>query len=161
MVFKSLFTFLIEKQTTISKWSHLLFFFCIFNVVFFSTFPISAASNPVFNDSRWLFVDEDADENTSVSVITANPLSITAGGDDLWTGTDQYAAYYLNDIEGDFEVTVKITSQTSSWEWQKAGLLVRNDMTAPGDTDSDGYFIVAATRDNGYVVQWDNNNNGF
>lgn len=161
MFFKNLFNSIMVKQNTIIGWYRLFLFSFILGVMFFMTSSTLAASTPVFNDSRWLSVDADGDDNTSISVITANFLSIKAGGDDLWSGTDQYTAYYLDDIEGDFEVTVKITSQTSSWGWQKAGLMIRDDMTSPGDTDSDGYFMVAATRDNGYVVQWDNNNNGF
>lgn len=128
----------------------------------FSLFIISTtalAVNLSFNDSNWGFYDNDYSDDTGYTVNSASSLSITAGGNDLWTSTDHYAAYWLNDINGDFEITVKITSQTDSWGWQKAGLMVRDDITSPADSDSDGYFIVAATRDHGYAVQYDQYNN--
>ncbi|WP_212637654.1 PilC/PilY family type IV pilus protein [Desulfocicer vacuolatum] len=114
-----------------------------------------------FNASEWKFHDSvnEVDEISSFNILSATSMSITAAGNDVWTGADEYGAYYLEDIEGDFSVTVKITSQDNTNGWAKAGIMVRNDIS--NDGQSPGYCMVAVTPGNGFAFQWDNNNNGL
>lgn len=123
--------------------------------------PVSAGDLP-FTDSRWKTFDCDYSDNTDFTISNAAEISITAAGQDVWTGADQYAAYYLEDINGNFEATVKITYQENTNEWAKAGIIVRNDMDLNGaDHNGDGYCVISVTPGNGYAFQYDNNDNGF
>lgn len=122
--------------------------------------PAYADSDPAFDDTTyWHEFDWSYFGNADFTIGGANDLGIDVAGSDIWTSQDQYAAYYLDDISGDFEVVVKIISQENTDGWAKAGIMVRNDIT--GDAESPGYCIVAVTPSNGYAFQWDNNHNGM
>lgn len=86
-------------------------------------------------------------------------LSITAGGADTWTGSDEYSSVFLNDISGDLDIKLKVVSQTNPNGWSKSGIMIRNDMTQP--TTSTGYVFNVRTPDNGYAFQRDENDNGY
>ena len=43
--------------------------------------------------------------------------------------------------------------------WAKAGIVVANDITADGSSKGD--LILAATPENGYALQWDDDGDGF
>ena len=60
---------------------------------------------------------------------------------------------------GNFDIKVRVTAQENRNSWGKCGIMVRNDMTAPGS--STGYVIMATTPGNGHTFQYDNNNNGY
>jgi len=109
-------------------------------------------------DGMWTWVDHDGDAGTSVSE-TGGALIIDAAGRDVWTGADEFGAVYLENIDGNFDIKVKITQQERKNGWGKCGIMVRNDMAAAGS--STGYVIMAVTPDNGFAFQYDNSNNGF
>jgi len=105
---------------------------------------------------QWL----DADTNGGTNSWEANDtLYIDAGGADVWTGSDEFAVRYMNDVNGNFDIKVLVDDQENRNNWGKCGIMVRNDMTAPGS--STGYVIMATTPGNGYTFQYDNNDNGF
>lgn len=114
----------------------------------------------LFDDPIWQEFDwtnnGDADFDVQDS---GHEIDIDVQGADIWTNYDQYAAYYIDDVNGNFEATVMVESQENSDSWAKAGIMVRNDIT--GDGDSPGYCIVAVTPGNGYAFQWDRNHNGM
>src|SRR5699024_4830328 len=63
---------------------------------------------------------------------------IDSGGENMWQGTDEYSSLYLPaGADEDWTATVKIVSQGNSAGSAKAGIFVRNDVTAPGE--SGGY----------------------
>ncbi|WP_035242487.1 PilC/PilY family type IV pilus protein [Desulfobacter vibrioformis] len=123
-----------------------------------ATLPLGAAQVS-FNSSSWQWHDSVNDENSHKEITSDSAMTITAAGNDVWTGSDQYAAYYLEDVEGEFTAIVKIVSQENTDEWAKAGIMVRNAMDEDGS--SSGYCMVSVTPGNGYAFQWDNNNNGM
>ena len=120
--------------------------------------PLGAAQVS-FNSSGWQWHDSVNDENSGKEITSDSAITITAAGNDVWTGSDQYAAYYLEDVEGDFTAIVKIISQDNTNEWSKAGIMVRNAIDEDGS--SAGYCMVSVTPGNGYAFQWDVNNNGM
>ncbi len=102
--------------------------------------------------------DQDTVAGTAFSE-GSGVLSVTAGGADTWTGSDEYGSVYLSGISGDLDVIVGITSFTNPNAWAKAGIMFKNDMTASGS--STGYSFNALTPGNGYSYQSDATDNGF
>jgi hypothetical protein len=86
-------------------------------------------------------------------------LGIRAQGSDVYGGTNEYGTIYRPGAEHDGSTTVvKVTAQTNTDPWAKAGIIVRNDVTnASGST---GFLILAVTPGNGYALQWDSDGNG-
>lgn len=52
---------------------------------------------------------------------------------------------------------MKVVSQDSTGGWARAGLIVRNDLSADG---SPGYVNLAVTPSNGCVLSWDSGQDG-
>ncbi|MCH8519203.1 MAG: DUF2341 domain-containing protein [Nanoarchaeota archaeon] len=102
--------------------------------------------------------DFDLVTGTDFSIVDGN-LQIRAGGADTWTGNDEYGSVFLKDIEGDIDVQVAIIFQGNPDQWNKAGIMIRNDISQP--TVSTGYVFQAVTRDNGYAFQRDTTGNGY
>ncbi|MFC1435456.1 NEW3 domain-containing protein [Streptacidiphilus sp. N1-3] len=86
-------------------------------------------------------------------------LGIRAQGSDVYGGTNEYGAIYRPGAEHDGSTTiVKVTAQTNTDPWAKAGIMVRNDIT--NASGSPGFVILATTPGNGYALQWDSDANG-
>jgi hypothetical protein len=86
-------------------------------------------------------------------------LAIYAGGEDMWKSTDEFGTLYLPDaVQGSTTVTTRVLSQGDTWPWAKAGLVLRNDLSAARST---GYVILAVTPGNGWAMQWDRNGDGL
>lgn len=106
----------------------------------------------------WVWQDNDERSGTTSSQ-TDGQLIIDAGGADVWNSDDQFAAQYLDNISGNFDFKLRITQQEEQNGWGKTGIMVRNDMTAPGS--STGYCIIGITPDNGFTFQTDSDNDGY
>lgn len=88
-------------------------------------------------------------------------LVVNANGTDIWDETDEYGAIFEESVEmsaGDTAI-VRVVDQEVTGSWAKAGLMVRNDVTAAGD--SAGYAAVIVTGDSGFEFEWDSNGNGY
>jgi glucose/arabinose dehydrogenase/PKD repeat protein len=84
---------------------------------------------------------------------------IDSGGANMWQGTDEYSAAYLPAAAGEeWTATVRIDSQTNSNNSAKAGIIVRNDVTAPGS--SPGYAVLAMRAGLGFEWLQDTDGNG-
>lgn len=88
-------------------------------------------------------------------------LVVDAAGVDVWEDADDYGAAYVSDISTANDVTaiVKVTAQENTDGWAKAGLIMRNDVTAAGE--SSGYAAAMVTAENGFEFEWDSDANGF
>ena len=83
--------------------------------------------------------------------------AILAGGKDIWGADgqrdDEYGTIYSPQAAGPKStVTVKVTGQQAVDPWSKAGLVIRDDLTAPGKAQ--GYAVIVITPDNGVSLQW-------
>jgi hypothetical protein len=92
-------------------------------------------------------------------------LGIRMGGRDVYALYDDWAAIYKHSSLGtNGSVTAQVLALDVVDPWTKAGVVVRNNLTAsPGQYDSDnslGYAGVFLTGDNGVSFQWDGNNDG-
>ncbi|MEP9381272.1 NEW3 domain-containing protein [Nocardioides cheoyonin] len=87
-------------------------------------------------------------------------VAIVAGGADMWNSVDQYGTVYLpQSVDETSTATTKVTYQQAADAKAKAGLVMRNDLAAPGS--SAGYVMVAVTPGNNIVMNWDGDGNGY
>ncbi len=88
-------------------------------------------------------------------------LVISANGEEVWSAADEYGALYRPDepAEGDVVATVEVTSQEDTSDWANAGVLIRNDVTANGE--STGYAHISATPRHGFMFEWDDSGDGY
>ncbi|RIQ18964.1 right-handed parallel beta-helix repeat-containing protein [Jiangella rhizosphaerae] len=90
--------------------------------------------------------------------------AILTSGTDMWQdgagSFDEYGAIYDDDAVGqDSTVTARVTHLDDTNAWAKAGVVIRNDVTAAGA--SAGYAVMVVTPGNGVSFQWDANGNGY
>jgi regulation of enolase protein 1 (concanavalin A-like superfamily) len=100
-----------------------------------------------------LYGDFEAFTNTTAEFerLGANEWAITANGANMWQSVDEYGSLYLPAVDSTlWEATVKIESQQNTHNSAKAGLIVRNDVTQPGQ--SRGY--AAMTMRAGLPFEW-------
>ncbi|MET8416850.1 alpha-N-acetylglucosaminidase [Streptomyces sp. NPDC005134] len=96
--------------------------------------------------------------NDAVFGQSSTALAIEGAGADLWGGTNQFGTIYRAGAFGTASsATVKVASQDSTGGWARAGLMVRNDLSADG---SPGYVNLAVTPSNGCVLSWDSGQDG-
>src|SRR5690606_31384738 len=84
---------------------------------------------------------------------------ITSGGGNMWNAVDEYSSLYLPaGADENWSATVKVVSQGNSHGSAKAGLIVRNDVTAPGQ--SAGYAALGIRPSGGFEWLRSANGNG-
>lgn len=139
-----------QHKAVYKKISQLFLFLCI---LMHSFLIHSLWAAPVsFNNSDWEFHDSvNEGDDSTYDVISADTMTITAAGQNIWKNSDEYGGYYLEDIEGDFTVTVKIISQDNTHNRSWAGIMLRNNMEE--DASSSGYCVVAATPKDGFFFR--------
>ncbi|WP_328732638.1 alpha-N-acetylglucosaminidase [Streptomyces caniferus] len=91
-------------------------------------------------------------------------LAVNGGGADLWKATAEFGAVYRpGALAAGGSVTVEVTSQDATGPWARAGLVVRNRLTAPsspGAPDALGFLNLSVTPANGVVLSYDANGDG-
>ena len=113
-------------------------------------------------DGSWHQVDHTNSHPSMADIIeTGGQMTINAGGADVWTGSDEFAAIYRDDVNGNFDVQVKVDAQENTNAWAKCGIMVRNDMTGAGSASGSGYVAMARTPGNGYSLQYDADGDGY
>lgn len=94
------------------------------------------------------FTNVGAPVLTGSQSITGGTTTLTAGGTDIWGGTDQFRFGSLA-LLGDSELTVRLTSLTKSHDWAKVGLMYRDSTDANA-----AYVFVCVTPSNGVALQY-------
>src|SRR6266480_42933 len=79
---------------------------------------------------------------------SAGVWNILAGGNDIWGTSDQFR-YVAQQLYADGGVSARITAQTNSSTWAKAGVMIRQSTNA-----GSAYFAAFITPGNGIVVQY-------
>jgi hypothetical protein len=83
-------------------------------------------------------------------------FGVSGAGADLFSGTDAYTSTYLRGAVGDTStVETQVVSHQNLTGYGKAGIIVRNDMTASG-TGPEG-VILFVSPSGGIQLEWDNN----
>jgi hypothetical protein len=99
----------------------------------------------------WTFVDADNDA-ASGSANVNGKLELTGRGKDVFKDVNEFVGVKRTDITGDFDVSVKIESQTNAHGWAQAGILAATDLS---HLDKGGYAILDVTPANGYNLFYD------
>ncbi|MGW2023158.1 alpha-N-acetylglucosaminidase [Streptomyces decoyicus] len=107
---------------------------------------------------------ETVTTNAAVFGQLGDRLAVNGGGADLWKATAEFGAVYRpGALTAGGSVTVEVTSQDPTGPWARAGLIVRNRLTAPsapGAPDALGFLNLSVTPANGVVLSYDANGDG-
>ncbi|MFI1965418.1 alpha-N-acetylglucosaminidase [Streptomyces pathocidini] len=86
-------------------------------------------------------------------------IAINGAGADLWKGTSEFAAVYVKQrLGGDTTATVRVDAQETTGAWARAGIVVRDSLSAPGN--GPGFLNLSVTPGNGVVLTHDANGDG-
>ncbi len=103
---------------------------------------------------KWIFADSTKNAAAAHFDLTDNTgqLTLTGRGADIWRTQNEFTAIYRNDLTGNFDVSVKVTSQTVTSEWSKAGILIYNDFK---NIAASGTFVLYVTPGHGIKYNFD------
>jgi len=82
------------------------------------------------------------------SVAGATTITIDGAGYDIWNARDEFH-YYYTEVDGDFDVTVRVDSLTDTDDWARAGLMVRQTLN-----DDAEHAMIRKTPGNDTSFQW-------
>lgn len=111
----------------------------------------SFAVADVGEGKTWRFVAFDKSAFGSYSVADGK-LTLAGRGADIYGARNQFVAAYRSDIQGDFDVSVKLVSQDSTYDWAQAGIVAATDLN---DLTKGGYVAVDISSAHGYTVFYD------
>jgi regulation of enolase protein 1 (concanavalin A-like superfamily) len=92
---------------------------------FFQTNTLSAQSLP----SGWNASDVGSPALAGASSYSNGIFTVTGSGNDIWNPSDQFQ-FAWQQIAGDVTVVARVDSQTNSHDWAKAGVMVRESLSA-------------------------------
>lgn len=99
----------------------------------------------------WKFID--ADKSTAGSgAVVGGKLELSGRGGDVYGKKNEFVAVYRSDIQGDFDVSVKLESQDSTHEWAQAGIVAATDLS---DLTKGGYVALDVSPGHGFTVFFD------
>jgi hypothetical protein len=102
-------------------------------------------------DPAWTFLDADGEDGGSAR-IAAGKLELAGKGSDAYNAVNEFVGVRRADLAGDFDVSVKIESQTNTNGWAQAGILAATDAAAPA---KGGYVVADVTPANGFHLFYD------
>jgi len=102
-------------------------------------------------DPAWTFLDADGESGGSAKV-AGGKLELAGRGSDVFKDVNEYVGIRRSDVVGDFDVSVKIESQSNTHSWAQAGILAAVDAAAPS---KGGYVIANVTPGNGFHLFYD------
>ena len=127
------------------------------NTTTFDNVTVSTGTSTSGLPSPWADTDMDnaTPAGSATYASTGGVFTVNGGGNDIW-GTpdrnlDQFN-YVYQALPGNGTITARITSQTNTSDWAKAGVMVKQSTTA-GST----YALLAATPANGNTFQYNFN----
>ncbi len=99
----------------------------------------------------WKFVDADSSAS-GAALVAGGTLDLSGRGADIFGLKNQFVMASRSDIKGDFDVSVKILSQTNTHEWAQAGILIANNAE---NLALGGYFVLDVSPLNGQTAFYD------
>jgi outer membrane protein assembly factor BamB len=98
--------------------------------------------------SPWLDTDVGAPALAGTASSTSGVYTVGAGGADIYGTADQLHLAY-QPVTGDTVVNARVTGQTNTSSWARAGVMLRSTTSAGSP-----YYAVFVTPGNGVAVQW-------
>lgn len=122
---------------------------------FFSGNGVGITSQNQFNDTfsaaslnaKWSIIDTDNYSGSTVTLSNGN-LSLQSRGIDVFENENQFVGVSRTDFTADFDVSVKVVSQTNTNNGAKAGIMAANNSSA---LSNGGFCYVAVTPGNGFL----------
>ncbi|WP_206425177.1 hypothetical protein [Halosimplex salinum] len=81
-------------------------------------------------------------------VAAATTITIEGAGYDIWNARDEFH-YYHTEVDGDFDVTVRVDSLEDTDDWARAGLMIRQTLN-----DDAEHAMIRKTPGNDTSFQW-------
>jgi len=103
--------------------------------------------------SIWRIVDKDEWEGSRI-MSTDNTLSLRGRGNKLRFDENKFLGIWRDDINGDFDIMVKVLHQDSTDSYSQCGIMVANNIE---DHLEGGLVLLAATPGKGYRFSGDQN----
>jgi hypothetical protein len=99
----------------------------------------------------WTFLDADGAPG-GAHALAGGKLELAGRGRDAFKAVNEFVGIRRKDITGDFDVSVKIESQTDTHDWAQAGILAASDLT---HLEKGGYVVLDVSPANGYNLFYD------
>jgi outer membrane protein assembly factor BamB/regulation of enolase protein 1 (concanavalin A-like superfamily) len=110
----------------------------------FDSINISSANLP----APWMDNDVGNPAIAGTAVASNGALTVKGSGWDIWGADDQFN-YAWQALNGDGVITARITAQSNTDAWAKAGVMIKSSTTAGSN-----YALMAATPGNGLHFQY-------
>lgn len=103
---------------------------------------------PITCPIGWSCQDIGAPLASGSATQTNGTFTVSGSGADIWGGVNQFQ--FMNQtLTGDGQITARLTSQTNTSSWAKAGVMIKQSTTA-----TDPYVAAIITPSNGMHLQW-------
>ena len=112
----------------------------------FANFTLTQASSSL--PSPWTDSDVGSPAVAGSAAYASGVFTVKGAGADVWGSSDQFN-YVSQPVSGAFTITARVTSQSNTDAWAKAGVIIKQS-TASGTA----YAMVAATPGNGITFQY-------
>ena len=110
---------------------------------------VSSAPPPGSLPTGWTNTDVGATGAAGSTTFSNGTFTVTGAGADVW-GTADALQYAYTSVSGDFTITARVTSIQAIHAWTKAGVMIRNTLSA---SSSHGFMLVAASATKGVPFQ--------
>lgn len=112
----------------------------------FNDFSLSTATSTL--PSPWTDSDVGSPTPEGFASYANGVFTVNGAGNDIWGTTDQFN-YVSQSLTGDGTITARVTSQSNTDPWAKAGVMIKQS-TASGSN----YAFLAVTPGNGITFQY-------
>jgi glucose/arabinose dehydrogenase/regulation of enolase protein 1 (concanavalin A-like superfamily) len=102
----------------------------------------------------WVNNDIGAPKLAGSAGYTNGVFTLNAAGDDIWATADQFH-FVHQPLTGDGEIIARVTSQTNTEGWAKAGVMIKQSTTAGSN-----YALLGVTPAHGVTFQYNFANDG-
>lgn len=122
------------------------------NTTTFDNVTVNSGTQTTGLPSPWLDTDIDNPTPAGTASYATGVFTVAGGGNDIW-GTpdrnlDQFH-YVYQPLPGDGTIIARITSQTNTSDWAKAGVMIKQSTTA-----GTNYALLGTTPTNGITFQY-------
>jgi regulation of enolase protein 1 (concanavalin A-like superfamily) len=96
----------------------------------------------------WLTQDVGSPSLSGAAAYASGTFTVNGSGSDIWNANDQFRFVY-QPIDGDGEVVARVTALQNTFDWAKAGVMIRDSLNGNGRHAS-----TLITPSNGAVFEW-------
>lgn len=138
---------------------------------FCPNYAITLSRNDSFNDgeitSQWVKFDNDLWDQDGDGIVNNEPnetfrvengeLLMSTQGRRVWGHNHFFSSLYMNNLQGDFDVSIKVSSMTRERDHSQAGFMLANDIE---NLYQNGLFLCSVTAQKGIMISWQSRENG-